>query len=306
MQRPEDPGDGGPAVPPSGPFEEELWAAFAAGRTALCLSMLKDADFALPITRAAFEGAEPVAWPTASDGRRTWLIAYTSAETMALGTGGVATHHRVVSLLELAAGWPDPRWGLAINPGLPVGFLLESGTVARLAVPTLAQDLALAPERGVPVLQKVLCPEEVPELLYGGEPRVSGYCHHALDVSHIATPAVLAEALGRTDAFTANGALTLLRWRPVGLGLYCTPYGGRDEEGRDAVAGWVVEEPPFVGLGLVPNPDQVIREYKVYGVGLTHGAEIWELSVDGRERRHAIYHGDLRRWLLVGVREEAS
>jgi hypothetical protein len=85
----------------------------------------------------------------------------------------------------------------------------------------------------------------------------------------------------------------------VGLDLYRTPYGGIDEESRDAVAGWVVEEPPFVGMGLVPNVDQVIREYRIHGVGLPHGAEIWELTVAGTEHRRAIYHGDLRRWLLI-------
>lgn len=287
---------------PSSPFEEALWAAFEAGATALCLSLLKDADLALPISAAAFEGTEPVAWPTARDGDRTWMLAYTSVEAMVAASATFTEHHRVVSMLELAAGWPDSRWGLAVNPGLPVSFLLESGTVARLAVPTLVQDLALAPRSGVPVMQKLLRPSDIHDLLSGGEPRVSGYCHHALDVSHIATPAVLAEALGQPDLVTPEGALNLLRWRPVGLDLYRTPYGGVDEERRDAVAGWVVEEPPFVGLGLVPNPDQVIREYKVYGVGLTHGAEIWELKHDGIERRRAVYHGDLRRWFLVGRR----
>ncbi|MEV8633405.1 SseB family protein [Streptosporangium sp. NPDC051023] len=293
-------------VPPSGSFEERLWAAFEAGQTALCLSMLREADFVLPITEAAAQGAEPVAWPTATVAEQTWMLAYTSAETMTLATGGVTRYHRITSLVELAAGWPDPRWGLAINPGLPVGFLLESGTVARLAVPTLAQDLALAPEAGVPVLQKLLRPADIHDLLSGGEPRVSGYCHHALDVSHIATPVVLAEALCQPDMLTPDGGLNLLRWRPAGLGLYRTPYGGVDEAGRAAVAGWVVEEPPFVGLGLVPNVDQVIREYKVYGVGLTHGAEIWELTAEGTEHRRAFYHGDLRRWLLVGTQADMS
>ncbi|WP_326820133.1 SseB family protein [Streptosporangium sp. NBC_01756] len=291
---------------PFGQFEERLWAAFEAGQTALCLSLLRDADFVLPITRAAAQGAERVAWATAADAERTWLLAYTSAETMALATGGVTEHYRIASMVELAAGWPDPRWGLAINPGLPVGFFLESGTVARLAVPTLAQDLALAPEAGVPVLQKLLRPADIHDLFSGGEPRVSGYCHHALDVSHIATPAVLADALGQHDLLTDEGGLNLLRWRPAGLGLYRTPYGGVDEARRAAVAGWVVEEPPFVGLGLVPNVDQLIREYKVYGVGLTHGAEIWELTAAGTEHRRAFYHGDLRRWLLVGVRPDVS
>ncbi|MFF4623595.1 SseB family protein [Nonomuraea jabiensis] len=287
---------------PATPFEERLWAAYRDGQGALCLSLLRDADLALPITAAAAAGTEAPAWATTADAERTWLLAYTSVEAMRLATGGVATHCRVLSLVELAAGWPDPRWGLAVNPGLTAAFMLESGTVARLAVPTLAQDLMLDPGSGVPAVQKLLSPAAVHDLLTGGEPRVSGYCHHALDVSHIATPVVLAEALGQPDLLTENGSLNILRWRPVDLADYRTPYGGTDEEGRAAVAGWVVEEPPFVGMGLVPNVDQVIREYKVYGVGLPHGAEIWELTSGGKEYRRAIYHGDLGRWLLIGRR----
>ncbi|MEV0146446.1 MULTISPECIES: SseB family protein [unclassified Nonomuraea] len=287
---------------PATPFEERLLTAREDGQEALCLSLLRDADLALPITAAAAAGTEAPAWATATGPERTWLLAYTSVEAMRLATGGVATHCRIASMPDLAAGWPDPRWGLAINPGLATAFLLESGTVARLAVPTLAQDLLLDPEAGVPVVQKLLSPGDVHGLLTAGEPRVSGYCHHALDVSHIATPAVLAEALGQPGMLTSDGSLNILRWRPVGLGLYRTPYGGTDEERKAAVAGWVVEEPPFVGMGLVPSVDHVIREYKVYGVGLPHGSEIWELTFEGTEHRRAMYHGDLRRWLLVGRR----
>ncbi|WP_336204530.1 SseB family protein [Nonomuraea sp. LPB2021202275-12-8] len=287
---------------PVTPFEERLWAACRDGQEALSLGLLRDADLALPITAAAAAGTETPAWATATGSGRTWVLAYTSVEAMRLATGGVATHCRVASLVELAAGWPDPWWGLAINPGLTAAFLLESGTVARLAVPTLAQDRLLDPASGVPAVQKLLSPAHVHDLLTGGEPRISGYCHHALDVSHIATPAVLADALRQPDMLTESGSLNILRWRPTGLDLYRTPYGGTDEERRDAVAGWVVEEPPFVGMGLVPNVDHVIREYKVYGVGLPHGAEIWELTHGGTEHRRALYHGDLRRWLLIGTR----
>ncbi|MEV0232514.1 SseB family protein [Nonomuraea sp. NPDC050786] len=287
---------------PATPFEERLWAAHRDGQAALCLSLLRDADLALPITAAAAAGTEAPSWATATGPDRTWLLAYTSVEAMRLATGGAAAYCRVLSLVELAAGWPDLRWGLAVNPGLTAAFMLEPGTVARLAVPTLAQDLLLDPGSGVPAVQKLLSPTDVHDLLTGDEPRVSGYCHHALDVSHIATPAVLAEALGQPGMLTESGSLNILRWRPAGLELYRTPYGGTDEETRAAVAGWVIEEPPFVGMGLVPNVDHVIREYKVYGVVLPHGAEIWELTSGGTEHRRAMYHGDLRRWLLIGRR----
>ncbi|MFC7586058.1 hypothetical protein ACFQYP_21680 [Nonomuraea antimicrobica] len=117
--------------------------------------------------------------------------------------------------------------------------MLEAGTLARLAVPTMEQDLLLAPESGVPVVQKLLAPDDIPVLLDTAEPRVSGYCHNALDVSHIATPAVLAAALDSSDLLTESGSLNILRWHPVGLGLYHTPYGGPTRRGGGRwPAGW--------------------------------------------------------------------
>lgn len=91
----------------------------------------------------------------------------------------------------------------------------------------------------------------------------------------------------------------MLRWPAVGAELYRSPYGGVDEAGRAAVAGWVVEEPPFVGTGFAPNADQVIREYKVHGILLPHAAEIWELDFDGAEHRRAVYDADREAWVLV-------
>ncbi|GGO77442.1 SseB family protein [Nonomuraea cavernae] len=281
------------------PFEEELEAAHAAGDLARCLSLLREADFALPISAEAAAGLERPAWATVTDDERTWVAAFTSVEAMRAVTG--VTTYRVTSLAELAAGWPDPHWGLAVNPGLPVAFPLESGTVARLAVPSMAQDLVLDPGSGLPVVQKLLRPSAIHALLVDGEARVSGYCHHALDVAHIATPSVLAEALGEPDVVTDDGSVNILRWHAAGPALYRTPYGGVDEDTMAAVAGWVVEEPPFIGLGLVPNVNQVIREYKIDGVGLTHGAVIVELTPEGVERRRAVYDGDAGRWLLVHV-----
>ncbi|MFB9252063.1 SseB family protein [Sphaerisporangium melleum] len=295
---------------PVSPFERNLAAAVAADDLALCLGMLRLAQFALPVSPAAAAGHEPVAWPTASDAEGTWILAYTSAEAMAAtGVGGVTPHHRVVTLPELAAGWPDPRWGLAVNPGLPAHVRLRSGTVARLAVPTLTEERLASPGSGLPLMQKLLTPLDLYAYLAEGRSRVSGYCHNALDVAHIATPAVLADALGMADVagvVTDEGSVNMLRWAAVGLNLYRTPYGGVDEEAMAAVGGWLVEEPPFTGLGLAPNVDQVIREYKVDGVGLPHGAEIWELTHAGTQIRRAVFDGDLERWLLVASPASSS
>ncbi|MEU1387749.1 MULTISPECIES: SseB family protein [unclassified Nonomuraea] len=280
-------------------FEERLQEAHGRHDLTTCLALLRFADFACPVGDAAARGEEPIAWPTLPAADRVWLAVYTSAEAMREATGGAVQHFRVLSLVELAAGWPDPGWGLAVNPGLEPSFLLEPGTVARLAVPTLEQDLTAEPDSGLPIVQKLLQAAQVLELLRDDRPRVSGYCHHALDVAHIATPSVLADALLQEDALTDEGAVNLLRWPAIGLELYRTPYGGTDERGRTAMAGWVIEEPPFVGMGLVPNPGETIREYKIDGVGLPHGAEIVELADDGKERVQARYDADHGHWQLT-------
>ncbi|WP_189247104.1 SseB family protein [Streptosporangium pseudovulgare] len=288
---------------PESPFEKRLQAAFAAEDLPVCLALLRQAEIGLPVTPAAAEGREPAAWPTFTGDGRTWMAAYTSLDAMRAVLGDITEHVRIVTFAELAAGWPDPRWGLAVNPGLSTSFFfLEAGTVARLAVPSLVEERLAEPGSGPPIMQKLLRPADLYAHLAEGGSRVSGYCHRARDVAHIATPTVLADALGQAHeegVVTDEGSVNILRWRAVGLDLYRTPYGGVDEASRAAVAGWVIEEPPFVGMGLVPNADQLIREYKVDGVGLPHGAEIWELTVDGVEYRRAVYDGDLGRWFLV-------
>lgn len=288
---------------PASPFEERLREAFLAGDMLTCMVLLRGAEYALPMSAAAAAGDEPPAWPTVQDGELTWLLAFTSVEAMEAATQGQFRHCRVSSLIELAAGWPDQRWGLAVNAGLPVCFPLEAGTVARLAVPGLAEDRMANPDAPAPVMQKLLTGQDIADFLNGQQRRVSGYVHQLLDVAHIATPRVLVEALGELDRsdelITADGSVNMLRWTALGSQLYRIPYGGTDEEAMIAVAGWVVEEPPFVGLGLGRNVDQVIREYKVDGVGLPHGAEIWELDMEGKEHRRAILDGDRRVWVLV-------
>ncbi len=274
---------------PATEFERRLEQACRDGDPAACLVLLRAAELALPLP-----GSGPPAWPTVLAGGTTWLLAFTSVPAMAAATGG-RQPCRVATLVELAAGWPDPRWRLAVNPGLPAHVELESGTVARLAVPGLAENRLAYPEALPPVLQKVLTGPDVAALL-ARRRRVSGYVHQLLDVSAATTPDALLEALGdtarRVELTSPAGSLTVLRWIAVGPRLYPTPYGGTDEERMAAVAGWVVEEPPFAGMGLGRNPDRVVREYKVDGVGLPHGAELWELAADGTEHRRAVLDGD--------------
>jgi hypothetical protein len=295
---------------PDNPLEEKLFQAFTADDLKAAWTLLQAAQLALPIAAAAFTGDVPPAWPTVTTAGRTWITAYTSMESMRVGTGDTLEHAQISSLPELAAGWPDHNWGLAINPGLPIQLPLDASAVARLAAPTLIEDREAEPAARTPLMQKLLRPVEIEEMLQLGLGYVSGYCHQVLDVAHIATPEVLIDALGRKDELaelmTGEGSVNLLRWPAVGLELYRNALGGTDEASCTAVGGWLIEEPPFVGLGFAPNADQVIREYKVDGVGLPHGAEMCELTDAGTTHRRALLDIDLGRWSLITPVDDES
>lgn len=284
---------------------DDLGAAVAAaldrGDVAAALQLLRPAQLVLPLA-----GDGPPRWPTVRGPDRTLLVVFTSVPAMTRATGRPDHRGHVTSLPELAAAWPDPAWGLSVDPGLPGHLTLESGTVARLAAPSLADQVAADPALEHPLVQALLPVADVDPRLDRGEGRYSGYVHQLHDVLHIATPTGLVRALGRTaeagDLVAERGSVFLLRWPVVGPELYRPAYGGRDDAGRDAVAGWVVEDAPFVGLGFSPQPDALVREHRVHGVELPHAAQLFELAEDGTEHRWGTWDGDRRTWLLTPPR----
>lgn len=286
---------------PARTLEEQLAALSAAGDRVSCLQLLRGAELALPITEAAAEGREPPAWATVPGPDRTWVLAFTSVEAMVEATGGAATRARVLGFAELAAGWPDPRWGLAVDPGRPTPFALESGALARLAAPTLVEDRLREPGTLPTLVQQPISADELLELVSARSGRVSGYVHNLHDAAHLGTPAALLRAVGLGDRagelVAGDGTLLVLRWPVLEPESHRTPLGGTDDERRDAVGGWVVEEEPFVGLGFTADVDSLVREYRVHGLLLPHGAEVWEMAPDGSERRRARWDGDNGRWL---------
>lgn len=295
---------------PANPFEERLLQASTAGDAGAAAELLHGAQLCLPLTTAASVGDEAPAWPTVSAADRTWVIAYTSVASMHIGSDGALEHARTSSLPELAAGWPDHSWGLVINPGLPAQVTLDAAALARLAAPSLLEDRDAEPTARTPMMQKLLRHADVHQTLQFGAARVSGYCHQLVDVAHIAAPEILVAALGRKEEMAAlltdQGSVNVLRWPAVGLELYRNVFGGIDEASRAAVNGWLIEEPPFVGLGFAPSADPVIREYKVDGVGLPHGAQICELTAVGTTEPRAVFDVDLGQWLLIVPSDSAD
>ncbi|QFG21015.1 SseB family protein [Actinomadura sp. WMMB 499] len=68
-------------------------------------------------------------YATAQFGDGTFILAFTSPEAMERSLQGQAVHHREESLARLARRWPNPRWQLAVNPGLPSASYLDANAL---------------------------------------------------------------------------------------------------------------------------------------------------------------------------------
>ncbi|MFG1737809.1 SseB family protein [Micromonospora chalcea] len=84
-------------------------------------------DLFLPV------GGSAGGWGTWTSGGRTHVLAFTSAAALRASLGENAGTARRVPYSELAAGWPNPEWWLAVNPGLPIEGYLPAWYVAQLS-----------------------------------------------------------------------------------------------------------------------------------------------------------------------------
>ncbi|WP_433530937.1 SseB family protein [Micromonospora sp. CA-263727] len=119
---------------------EPATAAEAAMRDALGNSdqqlyfrILSSVELLLPVSAETAGGLTPVGWGTWTTGGRTHVLAFTSAEAMRACLGEHAGPSRRTGYAELAAGWPNHEWWLAVNPGLPVEGYLPAWYVSQLS-----------------------------------------------------------------------------------------------------------------------------------------------------------------------------
>ncbi|WP_439428018.1 SseB family protein [Micromonospora sp. LA-10] len=90
--------------------------------------VLTRVDLFLPVAGSSAGG-----WGTWTSGGRTHVLAFTSAAALRASLGENAGTARRVPYPELAAGWPNPEWWLAVNPGLPIEGYLPAWYVAQLS-----------------------------------------------------------------------------------------------------------------------------------------------------------------------------
>ncbi|MEV0425274.1 SseB family protein [Micromonospora sp. NPDC050495] len=118
---------------PATEAEVALRDALRAQDQQLYFRILTRTDLLLPVSAEALGGQSPVGWGTWTTGGRTHILAFTSVNAMRACLGENAGATRRVPYAELAVGWPNHEWWLAVNPGLPIEGYLPAWYVAQLS-----------------------------------------------------------------------------------------------------------------------------------------------------------------------------
>src|SRR5512139_20444 len=99
-------------------------AALYSGCQEAYFRLLADAEFVIPIAPELIEAVladqARLTWPVGVEDGRTHVHVYTSAQAMQACLGDRYQHFLTLTFREIADAWPDPRWWLMIDPGLPI------------------------------------------------------------------------------------------------------------------------------------------------------------------------------------------
>lgn len=256
-------------------LERDLLSAIAEEDMDALARVLILADVYLPTTRpvTAPVRIEPGFPWRLTAGQPPTVAVFTSADLLERALPGA--HHVAVPLLDIALGWPDDSWQLAVNPGWPVALTLPGnlvqGLVARAA--TLVADAPHAeqapPDSGqVPqMLVKVLPEDQVEWYLRGNWHQVTGRMFPFAAIRAARTPVEVRAALGgylpfRPDAPTVH----LILWNASCPALYRT------------------------------QPDGSLRGR---AVTLPHGARLYRLDAQGMASWLASFDADTGRWVAA-------
>ncbi|MEQ4303776.1 SseB family protein [Plantactinospora sp. B6F1] len=118
---------------PATETEAAMRDALRAGDQELYFRILARTDLLLPVSAEALAGRAPMGWGTWTTGGRTHVLAFTSTAALRACLAENAGSTRRAPYPDLAAGWPNPEWWLAVNPGLPIEGYLPAWFVSQLS-----------------------------------------------------------------------------------------------------------------------------------------------------------------------------
>ncbi|HTJ39157.1 MAG TPA: SseB family protein [Dactylosporangium sp.] len=132
-----------PAWLPGNEAEAELVTALAADDRETFFRIIRDSPWYLPAFPEEPGGGQR--FLTHELLGETYLLVFTSEQSLAGAVGALVQAYTVTGFEEMAAHWPDPAWRLGVNAGAPVDAWV---TLAALAE-------AAAGERVVPTLERI-------------------------------------------------------------------------------------------------------------------------------------------------------
>ncbi|MDG4807345.1 SseB family protein [Micromonospora sp. WMMD1120] len=118
---------------PATEAEVAMRDALRANDQELYFRLLSRTDVLLPVSAPAQPGQPPTGWGTWTTAGRTHVLAFTSTSALRACLGDNAGSTRRVPFTDLASGWPNQEWWLAVNPGLPVEGYLPAWFVSQLS-----------------------------------------------------------------------------------------------------------------------------------------------------------------------------
>jgi hypothetical protein len=115
---------------PATPLEESLWQAVSMGDRDGYFANLATASLRILVRQLDASNPDSPDFRTQSDSGRISLVGFTSFAAMTMNQP--PQPHVVLDLPQLAAAWPDPTWGLLVNPGHPLASRLPGWFVRQL------------------------------------------------------------------------------------------------------------------------------------------------------------------------------
>ncbi|MFY1636171.1 SseB family protein [Solwaraspora sp. WMMB335] len=285
-----------PEVPwsPANTSEQALSAAIVDGDLDRYVAVLATTRLLVLVHPAQRASAQPPRWRTAVEHDRTLVVAFTSRDAMRTVTGRIEPH-LLLEIGELAAGWPDPGWGLAVDPGLPIGSRLPQHVIHQLAtlaggatgaaglggagdrpaagqtpkpkpkpVPVIVESPRWpeSPRRpAVPTVQVLLTADQVTRYLDDGHDRVSGLAYRTPDVAGLGPSQLVGLPGGPPQARLADGdarSVHVVRWLAFGERAFRRLEGGRP---RWAVAGARLPDGARLIRILADGSEQAVGEF---------------------------------------------
>ncbi|REE95806.1 SseB family protein [Thermomonospora umbrina] len=144
---------------PANELEHRMRDALQAGDQETYFRLLAEAELVVPIPPEVLDDVlanetQPT-WPTREHDGRVHVLAFTSSSAMHDGLGPGYRHFIKLRFSDAATAWPDARWWLALDPGLPIEGFLPSWFVRQIAegdprLPQVGRPTHDAPPRETP------------------------------------------------------------------------------------------------------------------------------------------------------------